>query len=239
MKHRLFATDANRAFHSLDQPNIFFTSPILVTPISIRNLSSPIHGKQSVRPSTYLLAKPTAAKSAPSRKWLASAFPILEDDDDDDDDTLIVRRKKSSASPLKALVLAAPVPSSFAGADSSKLVDEGTTLKEKPSVLELSSQPIDEPPSSQGADPPNVEPEEAPMGLLVVAESSRPDKGESPQVVGPQVVEPIGDMSPCKIADEMLMRSCVPSGICSIPGGKSRCLALLQPVVLLLFQRKI
>ncbi|CAA2955361.1 Hypothetical predicted protein [Olea europaea subsp. europaea] len=63
---------------------------------------------------------------------------------------------------------------------------------------------MDEPPSSQGADPPNVEPKEAPMGLLVVAESSRPDKGESPQVVGPQVVEPIGDMSPSKIADEIV-----------------------------------
>ncbi|XP_022850568.1 uncharacterized protein LOC111372443 [Olea europaea var. sylvestris] len=77
-----------------------------------------------------------------------------------------------------------------------------TTLKEKPSVSEPSSQPMDEPLSFQGANPPNVEPEEAPLGLSVVAESSRPNKGKSPQVVGPQVVEPTGDMPPPKIADE-------------------------------------
>ncbi|CAA2999674.1 Hypothetical predicted protein, partial [Olea europaea subsp. europaea] len=66
---------------------------------------------------------------------------------------------KSSASPLKALVLAAPAPSSFAEAASSKSVDKGHMLKEKPSAPEPSSQPMEEPPSSQGADPPNIEPE--------------------------------------------------------------------------------
>ncbi|CAA3031072.1 Hypothetical predicted protein [Olea europaea subsp. europaea] len=94
VKRRLFAADVNRAFHSLDQPNISSTSPILVTPLSIRSPSFPARTKQSARPSTSLPAKPTAAKSAPSRKRPVSASPILEDDADDDDDTpLIVRRK--------------------------------------------------------------------------------------------------------------------------------------------------
>ncbi|CAA3002834.1 Hypothetical predicted protein, partial [Olea europaea subsp. europaea] len=70
-------------------------------------------------------------------------------------------------------------------------------LKEKPSVPEPSSQPMEEPPSSQGANPPNIEPEEAPMDLPIVTDSSRPNKGKSPQVV-----EPTGDMPLPKIADK-------------------------------------
>ncbi|CAA2997787.1 Hypothetical predicted protein [Olea europaea subsp. europaea] len=79
-------------------------------------------------------------------------------------------------------------------------------LKEKLSVAEPSSQLMEEPSSYQGADPPNIEPEEAPMGLLIVVESSRPDKGKSLQVV-----EPTGDMSLSKIADE-----CADDIVCSI-----------------------
>ncbi|XP_022883147.1 uncharacterized protein LOC111399895 [Olea europaea var. sylvestris] len=97
------------------------------------------------------------AKSAPSRKRPASASPILEDDVDDDDDDvpLIVKRNKSSASPSKALALPTPAPSSSVEATSSKPVDDGTMLKGTSSVPDSSSQPMNEPPSSQGVDPPN------------------------------------------------------------------------------------
>ncbi|XP_022877741.1 uncharacterized protein LOC111395811 [Olea europaea var. sylvestris] len=95
VKRRLFATEANRAFHSLDQPSISSPPPVLASPLSIRNPSPSRRTKQSARPSSSLPAKPTMAKSVPSRKRPASASPILEDDVDDDDDDipLIVKRK--------------------------------------------------------------------------------------------------------------------------------------------------
>ncbi|CAA3016577.1 Hypothetical predicted protein, partial [Olea europaea subsp. europaea] len=97
VQRRLFATDTNRAFHSLDQPDISSTSPVLVTPMSIRSPSSSARAKQSVCLSTSLPAKLTTAKSVPSRKRPTSASPILEDeddDDDDDDDTPLIFRRK-------------------------------------------------------------------------------------------------------------------------------------------------
>lgn len=94
MKRRLFATDANHAFHLLDQPSISSPPPVLVTPLSIQSPSPSRRTKHSARPSSSLPAKPTTAKSAPSRKRPASVSLILEDDVDDDDDApLIIRRK--------------------------------------------------------------------------------------------------------------------------------------------------
>ncbi|CAA3014474.1 uncharacterized protein LOC111406035 isoform X1 [Olea europaea subsp. europaea] len=108
------------------------------------------------------------------------------------------------------LVLATPTPSSSAGADSSKPADEGVTLKEKFSVPESSSQPMDEPPSSQGVDPPDVEAKDVLMSLPVAARSSHLDKGKSSQMVEPEVADLAWDMPSSKIVDEVIFASPLP-----------------------------
>ncbi|CAA3015198.1 Hypothetical predicted protein [Olea europaea subsp. europaea] len=134
--------------------------------------------------------------------------------------------QKSSASPSKALASTAPAPSSSAEAASSKPVDEGTTLKETSSIPEFSSQPMDEPPSSQGVNPPNIEAEgnsvfdalpllvllvsdllllsfaDTPMSLLVVATSSRSDKGKSSRMEESLVADLAEDMPSSTIVNE-------------------------------------
>lgn len=88
MKRRLFTADATTAFHLLDRPSAFSTSPLLVTPVSIRSPSLPPRSKDLILSPASLFAKAIAAKGVSGQKRPASASPVFQaNDDDDDDDT--------------------------------------------------------------------------------------------------------------------------------------------------------
>ncbi|XP_022866657.1 pentatricopeptide repeat-containing protein At1g64100-like [Olea europaea var. sylvestris] len=110
--------------------------------------------------------------------------------------------QKNSASPSKALALPNPAPSSSVEAASPKLVDDGIMLKDTSSVPDSSPQPMNEPPSSQGIDPPIIEAEDTPMSPPVVATSSHSDKGKSSRM-GESLVASLTEGAPSStIVDE-------------------------------------
>lgn len=98
MKRRLFAVNANHAFHLLDRSETSSTSPTLVTPLSIMSpfLSSSIRAKRSSLPPASSPAQAAATKGTSSRKRSATASPVLQDDagGDDDDDVPLIHKKK-------------------------------------------------------------------------------------------------------------------------------------------------
>ncbi|XP_022846399.1 uncharacterized protein LOC111369150 [Olea europaea var. sylvestris] len=112
--------------------------------------------------------------------------------------------QKSSASPSKALALPTPAPSSSVEATLFKPVDDVTMLKDTSSVPDSSSHPMNEPPSSQGVDPPIIEAEDTPMSPPVVATSSRSDKGKSSRM-GESLVASLAEGAPSStIVDEVV-----------------------------------
>ncbi|CAI9756294.1 unnamed protein product [Fraxinus pennsylvanica] len=127
----------------------------------------------------HLLDKPYTSSTFPIQ-----AIPVSIRNPTSSPQLPLTRAKRPTLPPASppiqattAKVLAAPAPSPPTEVTSFKSSDEGTLLKDKSLVSKSSSQLVEKLPSSQGVDPPKVL-----MDLSIVIESTRPDKGKSPQM---------------------------------------------------------